>query len=444
MRRDTRFDPAGGFKYSRKTVYFLYSLLFGGVLLAALPVYYIKLKLLRKQPLRIRERLGFRIPRPDSSRPLVWIHAVSVGEVLSVQRLVREIKTGHPDWRIGFSVLTETGHAVAAAKLDSIDHLFFVPFDIGWAVRRYFKKLRPRLLVLAESEFWPRLLAEARRTGCPVLLVNGRISDRTYRRFLRLRWAARRLFQNIDRFLVQSDADQDRLLRLGIPPEHLLVSGNLKCETRLPEHNGEENRRFKKDFGIPEEHRIVVGGSLHKGEDEQLLAALVQAREKRTDVLFVMAPRHPERWTDIERMDRGGALSIRRRTQLRAGETWDVLILDTIGELVRFYAAADAAFIGGSLVPWGGQNLLEPAFYGKPIFFGPHMKNFAALADQFLAAGAARMVRTPDELASVFLFEHPAELEAMGRRAKTVLDSLLGATQKTLAAIESLISHAKR
>jgi 3-deoxy-D-manno-octulosonic-acid transferase len=184
-------------------VYFLYSLLFGAILLAALPIYLIKLKLIRKQSLRIRERLGFRIPKPDSNRPFVWIHAVSVGEVLSVQRLVKEIKTGHPDWQIGFSVLTETGHKMAAAKLDSIDLLFFVPFDIGWAVRRYFKELRPRLLVLAESEFWPRLLGEARRSDCPVLLVNGRISDRTYRRFLRWRWAARRLFENINQFLVR-------------------------------------------------------------------------------------------------------------------------------------------------------------------------------------------------------------------------------------------------
>jgi 3-deoxy-D-manno-octulosonic-acid transferase len=189
---------------------------------------------------------------------------------------------------------------------------------------------------------------------------------------------------------------------------------------------------------------VVVGGSLHKGEDEQLLAAFLKARETRTDLRFVLAPRHPERLGDIDRIAQAGDISIRRRTRIQAGQSWDVLVLDTIGELVRFYAAADAAFIGGSLVPWGGQNLLEPAFYGKPIFFGPHMKNFAALADQFLRAGAAHMVRTPEELISVFLFERPAELEAMGRRAKAVLNSLQGATEKTMAAIGSLFDHAEQ
>lgn len=411
--------------------------------MAVLPIYFIKLRLLRKEDLHLSERLGFKLPEPKTDRPFLWIHAVSGGEVLSLQNLIRKIKSGHNDWQIGFSVLTDAGHRVAAAKLKNVDHLFFVPFDIGWAVRRYFKKLRPRLLVLAESEFWPQLLREARRSGCPVLLVNGRISDRTFKRLSRWRWAARVLFTNISRFLVQSAQDKDRLERLGVAPERLLVSGNLKCETSLPEFSQEEIRQFKEDLFIPEGKKVVVAGSIHKGEDDKLLQAFRKARETRKDVLLVLAPRHPEKFGDIERFLETGSFSVCRRTRMRPGLTWDLLVLDTIGELARFYAVSDAAFIGGSLIPWGGQNLLEPAFYGKPIFFGPHMKNFAALADQFVRAGAARIVREPKELADMFLFKDPEDLRAMGRRAKEILGSLQGATENTLAAIESLMSHAE-
>lgn len=411
--------------------------------MAVLPIYFIKLRLLRKEDLHLSERLGFKLPEPKTDRPFLWIHAVSVGEVLSLQNLIRKIKSGHNDWQIGFSVLTDAGHRVAAAKLKNVDHLFFVPFDIGWAVRRYFKKLRPRLLVLAESEFWPQLLREARRSGCPVLLVNGRISDRTFKRLSRWRWAARGLFTNISRFLVQSAQDKDRLERLGVAPERLFVSGNLKCETSLPEFSQEEIRQFKEDLFIPEGKKVVVAGSIHKGEDDKLLQAFRKARETRKDVLLVLAPRHPEKFGDVEKSLETDSFSVCRRTRWRPGLTWDLLVLDTIGELARFYAVSDAAFIGGSLIPWGGQNLLEPAFYGKPIFFGPHMKNFAALADQFVRAGAARIVREPKELTDMFLFKDPEDLRAMGRRAKEILGSLQGATENTLAAIESLMSHAE-
>jgi len=423
-------------------VYFLYSLLLGTALLGLLPVYFIKFRLLRKQRLHLGERLGFKLPEPKTDRPFLWIHAVSVGEVLSLQNLIQEIKSGHPEWEIGFSVLTHAGHKVAEAKLRNIDHLFFVPFDIGWAVRRYFKKLRPRLLVLAESEFWPRLLREARRSRCPVLLVNGRISDRTFKRLYRWRWAAGGLFANISRFLVQSAQDKDRLERLGVAPDRLSISGNLKCETRLPEFSDGEIRQFKKDLSIPEGKKVIVAGSIHKGEDDKLLEAFRKARETRSDILLVLAPRHPEKFGDVERSFETDSFAVCRRTRLRPGLAWDLLVLDTIGELARFYAISDAAFIGGSLVPWGGQNLLEPAYYGKPIFFGSHMKNFAALADQFVRAGAARIVREPEELAGMFLFEDPAALQAMGRRAKEILGSLQGATGTTLAAIESFMIHA--
>ena len=425
-------------------MYFLYSFLFGLALLVMLPVYFIKLRIMRKESLHLLERLGFRVPVRKTNRPFLWIHAVSVGEVLSLQNLVREIKTGHPEWEIGFSTITNSGFQVASSKLQDVDRLFFVPFDFGWAVRRYFKQLRPQLLVLAESEFWPRLLREARRYRCPVLLVNGRISERSFRRLRHLPWAAGGLFANISRFLVQTAEDEERLKRIGVEPGRIAVSGNLKCEVCLPLLEDGEIQRLKKDLSIPEGKKVVVAGSIHRGEEDKLLRAFREARKIRKDVLLILAPRHPEKFADIAKSLESNSFVVCWRTELRPGLSWDILILDTIGELDRIYALSDAAFIGGSLVPWGGQNLLEPAFYGKPIFFGPHMKNFAALAEEFVRGGAAKIVGRPEELMEMFLDKDPQAGQVMGLRAREILSSLQGATKKTLAAVEFLMTHENR
>ncbi len=424
-------------------MYFLYSVLLGMALVAVVPLYFVRLRLGKGESLHLAERLGFRLPARIRQGPFLWIHAVSVGEVLSLQSLVRELRIRHPDWEIGFSSLTNTGFRMAEARIKDADHLFFVPFDLGWSVRRTFRRLRPDLLVLAESEFWPRLLKEAERRGCPVLSVNGRVSPRTFRRFLRFRRVVRPLLDKVDRFLVQTDGDRSRLETIGLRSDRIEVSGNLKCEIRLPELPPEEIRALRGEMGVRPGRRVLVAGSIHRGEEGPLIAAFAEARKVRADVLLVLAPRHPEKFADVEKEFAGTPFVVRRRTRLAAGEPWDVLVLDTIGELARFYALADAAFIGGSLVPWGGQNLLEPAFYGKPIFFGPHMENFADLADRFIAGGAAVVVEKPEDLAAMFRFEDVERLAERGQAAKTILTSLQGATAKTLAAIESVMPRAK-
>jgi 3-deoxy-D-manno-octulosonic-acid transferase len=423
-------------------VYILYSIVVGAVFLALTPVYFVKLRLLRGQPLRLAERFGFRLPRPRGGRPFLWIHAVSVGEVLSLQKLLREVRASHPGWEIGFSTLTNAGFAVAREKLREADHLFLVPADIGWCVRRVFDRLRPGLLVLAESEFWPRLLREAERRGCPVLLVNGRISARSFRRLCRFRGPARRMLGKISRFLVQTPEDRSRLAEIGVDPGRVEVSGNLKCDVRLPALSSENLAGFRREIGLPEGKKVVVAGSIHRGEEGPLLRGFREARLVRGDVLLVLAPRHPDKFDDLDKEPAVNGLVLRRRTRLAEGEAWDILFLDTIGELARFYALSTAAFIGGSLVPRGGQNLLEPAFYGKPVFFGPHMENFASLAEAFLRGGAARTVETPEEIAEVFLFRDLAGLEAMGRNARAILESLQGATGKTMAALNAFMGKA--
>lgn len=419
----------------------MYSLLLGLALLAAIPLYFLKLRIMRKESLHLRYRLGFKVPKRKSQGPFLWIHAVSVGEVLSLQNLIREIKAVHPDWEVGFSALTNTGYKVAAARLLEADHIFFVPFDFAGIVRRYFRRLKPDLLVLTESEFWPRLLREARRFACPVLLANGRISNRTFHRLSRFRRGAGILLGNISRFLVQTAGDKERLEKIGVNPDLITVSGNLKCETRLPAFKSEDIQKLKKDLSISEGKKIVVAGSIHKGEEDRLFQAFREARKTEQDVLLVLAPRHPEKFGNGNSAFWNASFVVCRKTNIRPGQSWDILVLDTIGELARFYALSDVAFIGGSLISHGGQNLLEPAFYGKPVFFGPHMENFAALAEEFVRSGAAKIVETQDELTSMFLIRNPEALKRMGERAKETLASLQGATGKTLSAIESLMAH---
>lgn len=376
------------------------------------------------------------VPGRDERRKAVWIHAVSVGEVLSLQSLVRELRARHPSWEIFFSTLTNTGSEMARQKLKAADHIFHVPFDFGWSVRRAFRSIRPSVLLLAESEFWPNLLREAKRSGASVILANGRVSDRSFRRYRVLKRLAARLWGYVDLFLVQTGQDKARFEALGVPPGRVKVAGNLKCETRLKDWSRAELGRLRKQIGLSARAKVIVAGSTREGEEAQLLEAFREGRRRRKDIFLIIAPRHLDRADEVEKLCRAAGWTVRRRTRLRPGQAWDVLILDTLGELAHFYALGDAAFVGGSLVPWGGHNILEPAYYGKPIFFGPHMHNFAFLAETFTREGAARVVRSRSDLARVFALTNEASLKAMGARARRTLASLQGATAKTVESIE--------
>jgi 3-deoxy-D-manno-octulosonic-acid transferase len=228
------------------------------------------------------------------------------------------------------------------------------------------------------------------------------------------------------------------LEKLGLAAEKIQVAGNLKCETRLPELSAASLEAFKRELGIRTGNKVIVAGSIHPGEETFLLEAFRIARRQRPGLRLILAPRHPEKFSGFYETQAGKDLLVRKKSELDPATNWDVLVLDTIGELARTYAVADAAFIGGSLVPWGGQNLMEPAFYGKPVVFGPHMKNFAVLAETFELGGGAKTVRTPEEIAAFFRFADSEAMEEMGRKAKDILTSLQGATDRALRAIESL------
>ena len=424
-------------------MYFFYSFLLFLALAALLPAYAIRLKVLKGQSLYLSQRLGFRRPERDSGRPAVWIHAVSVGEVLSLQRLIAQIKACHPSWQVFFSTLTLTGYRMAQEKLKGVDRVFFIPFDFGWSVKRVLMAIRPSVLVLVESEFWPNLLRQAERHSVPVLVANGRISDRSFKRYLKLKRLAAKLWPAIGLFLVQTEQDRTRLEALDVPAPRIRVAGNLKSEVDLPEQSAAQIRGLKKQLSLTARSKVVVAGSTREGEEELLVRAFQNARKKRSDVFLILAPRHTDRVPEVEKACLNSGLRVCRKTRLRPGKPWDVLLLDTMGELARFYALSDAAFVGGSLVPWGGHNILEPAFYGKPVFFGPHMHNFAFLAETFVRTGGGRVVRNGEDLDGLFLFRDQGRLETMGRQAKRTLVSLQGATDRTIQAVEIIMGLKK-
>lgn len=424
-------------------MYVFYSLLLFLFAVIYLPFHFIKLKLRRGESLHLKQRLGWGLNIEPKQGKTLWIHAVSVGEVLAVQGLVRQIKQRWPDWTICFSTLTETGYQVAAKRLGKESRLFYVPLDFGCVVKKFFKAVKPDLFVLAESEFWPHLLRQAGRSAGKVMVINGRISPRSSRRMFRYRRIVKKILAPVDSFLVQTAREKNGLTDIGIEPDRIEVVGNLKSEIRLPDMDGESLNRMKVLLNVRPGKRVVIAGSTHKGEEEMLLRAFSAARIEKPDLLLILAPRHPNRADEVMRLCRSYAWEAVKRSLAAEHPGWDILVLDTMGELAHFYALSDLAFVGGSLIPWGGQNLLEPAFYGKPLCFGPHMDNFSELADAFIAADAARIVRDEKDLAEMMRFQDGEALRSMGRRARATLDSLAGATDKTLRVIGDMMSRAE-
>ncbi len=333
---------------------------------------------------------------------------------------------------------------MANDKLKEADHIFFAPLDFSCIVRRFFKSLRPDVFLLAESEFWPNLLRGASRWTRGVALINGRISDRSFNRYKKIRPLAKKVLKNIEVFLVQTEKDKKRLEKIGKNVFRIEAVGNLKSEIELPLLKEEEISNLKKELRITEGKKVIVAGSTRRGEEEKLLNAFAKAKEVKEDILLILVPRHPQRAEEVVRLSQHCGLSTQRRTSVFQNKEWDVLVIDTLGELPKFYALADVTFVGGSLIPWGGHNLLEPAFYKKPIFFGPHMNNFSFLAKKFIYSQAAQVIEDEKDLVDMFLAKKEENLTEMGNKAKKTLNSLQGATEKTIGIIEDLMQKARQ
>jgi 3-deoxy-D-manno-octulosonic-acid transferase len=427
-------------------VYFLYSIATLIVFVALSPYFVYQALRHKKYVGSLRQRLGY-LPVSFNldAESSIWIHAVSVGEVLSVRPLVPELRRRYPSLRVFLSTTTMSGQHVARRSVTDVDGVFYFPFDWSFTVRRTLGIVKPRLFVMVENEIWPNLLRECRARGIRTIVVNGRISRRSFPRYRLIRPFFRRVLADVDRFCVQGEETSSRLLALGAEPARLTITGSLKFDSlesgALPGRGAARVLRF---FRLSPSRAVFVAGSTMKGEDEAVIRAFNRMRTASGGApLLVIAARHPERFADVERLCRFEGLSTKRRSELAidAEPRCDAVVLDTIGELAQLYQVATAVFVGGSLVAAGGHNILEPAVYGKPILFGPHMENFREIADTFLANGAAIQVRTGRELEEqvTALMGDPVRRARLGAAARALVEANRGAKDRTLAVIADLL-----
>jgi 3-deoxy-D-manno-octulosonic-acid transferase len=424
---------------------FFYNLASFVALVAGAPWWLWRMATTRKYREGLKERLG-RVPKRmivgsgAAYRPLIWIHAVSVGEVLAVTRLVKMLDAALPEYLVVVSTTTRTGQAQARERF-GMNRVFYCPLDLPWAVRAYLNALKPRLLVLAETEFWPNLLDGCFRRAIPVAVVNARISDRSWPRYKMMRGVWKPLLCRLSAVLAQSETDAERLLAIGCAPERVCVAGNLKFDVRAAEE-AEATRLLKASAaGL----RLVVAGSTLEGEEAALLEAWPQLVAADPQLAMVLAPRHPERFATVAALlERSGLCWTRRSEWSREDATplepGEIVLLDTIGELASVYSLASVAFVGGSLVPAGGHNPLEPAQFGVPIAMGPHYANFVAITDS-LREHDALLIAAREELAAALgkLLRDRPVAEAMGARAREVFERQAGATDRCVTALRELL-----
>ena len=426
-------------------ILFFYNLALLAALVLGAPWWLWRMATTEKYREGLRERLGrVRTLQGRAGRQLIWVHAVSVGEVLAVSRLVKELDTALPNYFVAVSTTTRTGQQLARERFGS-NHVFYCPLDLPWAVRAYLNALQPHMLVLAETEFWPNMLSGCFQRGIPVAVVNARVSDRSFPRYQRLRALWRPFLHRLKLVMAQTETDAARLITIGCDPSRVSVAGNLKFDVRAAD-DSEAARQIK---ALGSGLRFLIAGSTLEGEEAALLKVWPQLLRAEPTLAMVLAPRHPERFAAVAALlDQSGVSWVRRSAwrgtsedslaPLSAGQ---VVLLDTIGELASLYSLASTAFVGGSLIPSGGHNPLEPAQFGVPIVMGPHYQNFRAIVDDLRAHNAIQ-IATSENFAQVLvdLLTNREEALAMGQRARQVFDQQAGATERCVAALTALLS----
>jgi 3-deoxy-D-manno-octulosonic-acid transferase len=426
-------------------MYFLYNGLFLFASIAGLPYFAVKSLRTTRYRAGVRQRFGH-VPAEVTAalrrgRPL-WLHAVSVGEVIAAVPLVHALQQRFPDLPILVSTITETGQTTAREKM-AVDAYTYFPLDYPWVVRRVIGRVRPRLFIMVETEIWPNFLRQLARQEVPAVLVNGRISPRSFRGYRRLWPFMRRVLPAITIFGMQTGLDAERIIGIGADPARVRMTGNIKYDMALEPLSGSDAVALRAELGIGEAP-VFMAGSTHRGEEEMVTDAYLAARVQEPGLRLLIAPRHLDRLDEIEELLRKRELSTWRRSRGRLparGSRAAVLLLDTIGELARMYAVATVVFVGGSLVPIGGHNVLEPAAHRKPILFGPHMHNFHQIAAALLGAGGALQVQSTEALADSVsaLLRSPERCRSLGEAAQQVLQANQGAIERTVELIAPLL-----
>jgi len=429
-------------------MYLIYSLLFTLGALVTAPYYLWK----RRDELagaRWRERFG-KLPESfqQPERGAIWIHAVSVGETLAVARLTREMQAVFPGRKIFMSSVTPAGRAAGEGRIPAVAGRFYLPLDWWRAVQSTLHRIQPSLLVIVETELWPNLLRAAHDSGTRIILINARLSTRSFGRYRLLRPFMRRVLKDVDMICAQSEADAQRFRKLGALPERVVLSGNLKFDSEPP-RSAAISRLLEEAISGKGRAPVLIAASTMPGEEPRVLEAWSKVRAHCPGALLILAPRHPARFDEVARILSAGGHSFVRRTRLASPDAAEVsrmavsevLLLDSIGELAGVLELADVVFMGGSLVPTGGHNILEAACWAKPVLFGPHMENFRDIARFFLDAQACLQVRDGNELATsvMRLFADPTAARELGERGRRVLAQHAGATARVLQQIQRLL-----
>ncbi len=419
-----------------------YSILYTFLLIFYLPVFVYRVLVQGKDPSTLTKRIWAPPLRnsSDSTQPSLWIHAVSVGEVKAIEPLVEALAL-NPD-QLFISTITDTGQNLAKSRFQDRACVFYFPLDWKWICRLYLRRLSPTCILLAETEIWPGFVSAAASLNIPILLINGRISNHSFRRYRKIRFFLRPLLHRISLFCVQTRQDRDRIIELGANSSRVHQLGNLKYDYQLAQLP-EKTQMLQVIQAVlkPDSNDLLwICGSTREGEEQTLLDSFQSLSEEFPSLRLLLAPRHPHRVDEIARLVKARQISYLRRSEL-SSQNHDppkVLLLDTIGELAYLYQLADVVFVGGSLVPTGGHNIIEVAYFSKPILFGPHMENFQEISDTFLEFEAALQVHSGEELPEKMseLLKNPLTRETLGHKARQVIRDNQGAVGRTVDIVE--------
>lgn len=402
---------------------------------------------IRGRPLPgIRERLALYPPLQGERRSggfgPIWVHLVSVGEAVAARPLIEELRRRFPDRGWVITTVTATGRKVAESLIrPGKDHLFYLPWDLAPVVRQALRAIRPAIFLSFETELWPVLFLEMARHGVPIGVVNGRISPAAYGRYLWIRPWMQAVLSDVGFFFTQSPQDARRYAAIGAAKDRIAVTGNLKWDVEIPEPApGLQPDQLRELLGFANGTCLWTAGSTHPGEERAILAVYLRLQGRFPALRLLIAPRHPERAEEVERLAAGLGLSTIRKSRWgepanrRAGEKAEpVILLDTLGELTAFYGISEVVFVGGSLVPHGGHNLIEPAALSRPILSGPHLQNFQAISESLTGASAMNVVRTEQELENgvARVLQNPGWARELGARARALVDEHRGAARRT-------------
>ncbi len=429
-------------------VYLLYNVILMVSAVVLVPYYLLRGLRYGKSRRGIRERLGYFTQdqlKKFQSHQVIWLHAVSVGETRAAMPLIRRLRREYPDYFLLISNVTETGHAIAA-DIRELDDCIFFPFDFSWAARRALKAVSPELVAIVETEIWPNFTRQARLLDIPLVLVNGRISDRSFPRYRFARILFRPILDCFSAFCMQSQVDTERIIAIGASSDRVENTGNLKFDHEFRDISEHEVAERKNQYRLPLNTAIIVAGSTHDGEEQVILDTFSRvSRQSDQEIRLVIIPRHPERKRDVQAMFKNLALQPRFRSELNDTAPVlsedEVLVVDTLGEVLNLYSVADLVFVGGSLVPVGGHNLLEASLLSKPVVFGPHVHNFKEISKKLIRAGAGIKIENAAELASIFtlLLNDQVRRKAMGEAGRALIAENVGATERTLKQINRLL-----